>query len=147
MLDFVIISVTMKHPNKGAVIKLCIKNCFVTILFLCYVTLARTFKFLFALLHEWLIWLSQLSLLSMIIPSIFSLLLFLIEKFPIWISAISFVITIKWNLIFFLVNNETKFFEVYLHHQVKHDFKKLQLNIICFQILITHEYSSYTVSE
>ena len=147
MLDFFIISVTMKHPNKGAVIKLCVKNYFVTILFFCYVTLARTFKFFLALLHEWLIWLSKLSSLSMVTTSIFSLLLFLIEKFPIWISAISFVITIKWNLIFFLINNETKFFEEYLHHQVKHDFKKLQLNIICFQILITHEYSSYTVSE
>ena len=112
MLDFVIISATMKHPNKGAVIKLCVKNYFLTILFFCYVTLARTFKFLLALLNEWLIWLSQLSLLSMIIPSIFSLLLFLIEKFPIWIWTISFVRTIKWNLIFFLINNETKLFGV-----------------------------------
>ena len=112
MLDFVIISVTMKHPNKGTVIKLCVKNYFVTILFFCYVTLARTFKFLLALLHKWLMWLSQLSLLSMIIPSMFSLLLFLIEKFPIWIWTISFVITIKWNLIFFLINNEKKLFWV-----------------------------------
>ena len=112
MLDFVIISATMKHPNKGAVIKLCVKNYFLTILFFCYVTLARTFKFLLALLNEWLIWLSQLSLLSMIIPSILSLLLFLIEKFPIWIWTISFVRTIKWNLIFFLINNETKLFGV-----------------------------------
>ena len=112
MLDFVIISATMKHPNKGAVIKLCVKNYFVTILFFCYVTLARTFKFLLALLHEWLIWLSKLSSLSMVTPSIFSLLLFLIEKFPIWIWTISFVRTIKWNLIFFLINNETKLFGV-----------------------------------
>ena len=112
MLDFVIISVTMKHPNKGAVIKLCVKNYFLTILFFCYVTLARTFKFLLALLHEWLIWLSKLSSLSMVTPSIFSLLLFLIEKFPIWIWTISFVLTIKWNLIFFLKNHETKLFGV-----------------------------------
>ena len=71
--------------------------------------------FLFALLHKWLTWISKWRLLSMLKLNKFSLLLLLNRWSPIWILAISALLTIKleylWlSLFIWLLLNHLKHF-------------------------------------
>ena len=71
--------------------------------------------FLFALLHKWLTWISKWRLLSMLKLNKFSLLLLLNRWSPIWILAISVLLTIKleylWlSLFIWLLLNHLKHF-------------------------------------